>query len=569
MNVIIHSVISLHEHERVLIVEEKAFKYYAFISYSHKDKKTAKKLQVWLEHFHLPSKVIESHPELPKKLSPVFIDELNLVARDGSLSESLKGYLNESQYLILICSPSSAKSPYVNDEVDYFMNELKRGDRIIPLIVDGLPHAKDESIECFPPAILELDREHEPLGIDLRTFGQKGAFLRVMATLLKLEIDYFISRAEEERKKKAVIFSGATALIAAALVSLGWYAVSTLQTMQVITRHSSMGDTFYAVGNYAQAREFYKKAAANGDDLAQWRLGDMYCQGLGVDKDYAKAKEWYEKSAAQGNASAQYGLGEMYYQGLGVRQDYIKAAEYYEKAAAKGDSKAQLAMQDIVKQTKIGDAYSAKGDYAKASEWYEKAAVQDDVVAQVKLGDIYRTDKIIYFGNSYTKAVEWYEKAATQGHARAQYELAIIYKNGLGVKEDYVKAKEWYEKSADGEYAPAQYILGLMYCNGEIVSQDYAKAREWFEKAAAQGDTKAQYQLDLMNDREKDVKAIELAQNNASVQKNRGVMRKKDQGANQNDGKAREWYKKVAAQGIVTVADDDTLNLRKGPTTRA
>ena len=72
--------------------------------------------------------MIESHPELPKKLTPVFIDELDLVGRDGSLSESLKGYLNESQYLILICSPSSAKSPYVNDEVDYFINELERRD---------------------------------------------------------------------------------------------------------------------------------------------------------------------------------------------------------------------------------------------------------------------------------------------------------------------------------------------------------------------------------------------------------------------------------------------------------
>ena len=72
--------------------------------------------------------MIESHPELSKKLTPVFIDELDLVGRDGSLSESLKGYLNESQYLILICSPSSAKSPYVNDEVDYFINELERRD---------------------------------------------------------------------------------------------------------------------------------------------------------------------------------------------------------------------------------------------------------------------------------------------------------------------------------------------------------------------------------------------------------------------------------------------------------
>lgn len=83
----------------------------------------------------------------------------------------LKAILNESSYVILICSPNSAKSPYVNDEIDYFINTLGRFDRIIPLIVDGLPHAKDPAIECFPAAIRELPREREPLGIDLKTFG--------------------------------------------------------------------------------------------------------------------------------------------------------------------------------------------------------------------------------------------------------------------------------------------------------------------------------------------------------------------------------------------------------------
>lgn len=74
-------------------MQNENFKYFAFISYSHKDQKIAKKLQRWLERYYLPSKVIESHPDLPKKVSPVFIDESDLVARKGSLSESLKGYL--------------------------------------------------------------------------------------------------------------------------------------------------------------------------------------------------------------------------------------------------------------------------------------------------------------------------------------------------------------------------------------------------------------------------------------------------------------------------------------------
>ena len=206
-------------------MENESFKYYAFISYSHKDKGTAKKLQKKLEHYHLPSKVIEANPELPEKLTPIFRDETDLVAIDGSLTESLKGYLRESNYLILICSPDSAKSKYVNDEVKFFIEELERVDRIIPLIVDGIPNSGDPATECFPPAIRALKRDLEPLAIDMKRkiVGRRKAFLKVIATLLKLNLGYFISRDDEERKKKLMIFSPAAAVIAILAGWLVWY----------------------------------------------------------------------------------------------------------------------------------------------------------------------------------------------------------------------------------------------------------------------------------------------------------------------------------------------------------
>lgn len=361
-------------------MEKEDFKYFAFISYSHKDKKTAKKLQTWLEHYHLPSKVIESHPDLPKKVSPVFIDEADLVARDGSLSESLKGYLNESQYLVLICSPSSAKSPYVNDEVDYFMNELERGDRIIPLIVDGLPHAKDESIECFPPAILALDREHEPLGIDLKTFGQKGAFLRVMATLLKLEIDYFISRVEEERKRRNIILSAVGAVLSVIAGVLAWHEIEAFRVVKEAEAQSNLGCLYFITKDYVRAAEAFEHAVANGSVGANFFLGVMYYNGNGVKQDYAKAKELYEKAATQANASAQGNLGYMHALGQGVEQDYAKARELFEKAAAQGNAMAQ---------NNLGYVYykgnGVERDYTKARELYEKAAAKGDTDAQKNL----------------------------------------------------------------------------------------------------------------------------------------------------------------------------------------
>lgn len=192
-------------------MENEGFKYFAFISYSHKDKEIAKKLQKRLENYHLPSALQKSNPELPKNLSPVFIDESNLVAR-GSLQSALRDNLDKSKYLIIICSPNSAKSEYVNDEAEYFINN-GRAASIIPLIVDGVPHSEYPSLECFPPAILSLPRENEPLGIDLKTHGRHDAFLRVIATMLALDLDSFISREARERKRKAIIFTAVTAAV--------------------------------------------------------------------------------------------------------------------------------------------------------------------------------------------------------------------------------------------------------------------------------------------------------------------------------------------------------------------
>ena len=67
-------------------MEGENFKYYAFISYSHKDKKVAQRLHKRLRSYHLPSKLVQSHPELPKKLGAIFLDEAALVAKEGSLT---------------------------------------------------------------------------------------------------------------------------------------------------------------------------------------------------------------------------------------------------------------------------------------------------------------------------------------------------------------------------------------------------------------------------------------------------------------------------------------------------
>jgi TPR repeat protein len=54
----------------------------------------------------------------------------------------------------------------------------------------------------------------------------------------------------------------------------------------------------------ANAIAGYERQAANGNADAEERLGEIYRDGEGVEKDPAKARDWFAKSAAQGNKDA-------------------------------------------------------------------------------------------------------------------------------------------------------------------------------------------------------------------------------------------------------------------------
>src|SRR5262249_49034107 len=105
--------------------------------------------------------------EMPERFYPVFQDEKELPI-NADLGESIRTGLRESRFLIVICSPRSAVSRYVNEEVRYF-KELGRQDRIMTLMVDGEPNATfgnkagfSEKDECFCPALRHpLDANNE------------------------------------------------------------------------------------------------------------------------------------------------------------------------------------------------------------------------------------------------------------------------------------------------------------------------------------------------------------------------------------------------------------------------
>ena len=137
-------------------------KKYAFISYNHLDVLWAIRLKLKMIWFKLPS-YIENEFKKSKYLEPVFRDRDYLTS--GNLPTMIKRQLDNCRYLIVICSPHSAKSKWVNQEVDYFLNKKKRSDKesdpadyIVPYILLDEPIDKTD---CYPPALLEFERKRK------------------------------------------------------------------------------------------------------------------------------------------------------------------------------------------------------------------------------------------------------------------------------------------------------------------------------------------------------------------------------------------------------------------------
>lgn len=187
--------------------------YFAFISYQRKDEEWADRLRNKLEHYRLPSSVRKQNASLPKEIRPIFRDALELAG--GVLAKEIETALQQSKYLIVICSPNSARSPWVNKEIQTFI-DLGREDRIIPFIIDGTPFSDDEETECFPPALHSLKGEKELLGININELSRDAASVKVVARMFGLKFDTLWQRYEREKKRKRWMMLGGSLLFAIA-----------------------------------------------------------------------------------------------------------------------------------------------------------------------------------------------------------------------------------------------------------------------------------------------------------------------------------------------------------------
>lgn len=255
---------------------EIAFKYFAFISYTHPDNRDRRendppnipKRMRWadwlhnaLETYRVPRPFVGKSNKrgqlIPARLVPCFRDELELPT-EARLQSAIEDALRQSRYLVVICSPRSALSVYVNAEVAFF-KRLGRADCILPLIVAGEPNAaltgdkygfKPED-ECFCPALkhplradgtLDESLDEDPLCADTR-WGEarrelaagehriaratlETALLKLIAGLLGVGFDELIQRERQRqiraRRRRAIVIASVMGVIVT-FASIAWW----------------------------------------------------------------------------------------------------------------------------------------------------------------------------------------------------------------------------------------------------------------------------------------------------------------------------------------------------------
>ncbi|MDE2149363.1 MAG: toll/interleukin-1 receptor domain-containing protein [Gammaproteobacteria bacterium] len=437
-------------------------RYRAFISYSHADSAWGAWLHKALETYRVPSRLVGARTAagvIPRRLAPIFRDRDEL-ASAADLGARVNDALARSDNLIVICSPRSAASRWVNEEVLAF-KRLGRDARIFCLIVGGEPNASDlpgrAAEECFCPALrFKLDangrptgERTEPIAADARPSGdgKAGARLKLIAGLLDVGFDALRQR-ELQRRNRRMAAVTAMALIATAVTT-------TLAITAVFARHA-------AVVAQAAAERRQKQA----EDLVGFMLGDLNDKLAQVSRldimeavdDQAMA---YFRSLPTADVTDQ-ALAQRVtaLQEIGaVREQQGKLAralESYQAALALAAERLRRAPKDVLRQaqyasslTWIGRVYWFQGDLPQAAQNFRAAS------------DLLR------------KAAE-----ARPADTRLAYQLSSALVNTgrvLEARGDFSTAKPYYVAARDNyvrlrarEPANAQWPLQLAYAYNSL-----------------------------------------------------------------------------------------------------
>ena len=225
------------------------YHYKAFISYNHnpRDIKIASALQNQLENYRIPKDIKASTGA--EKVGRIFLDKGELEVA-GDLNEVICNALEDTDYLIVICSPESRQSIWVQREIEFFLRNHSIND-ILTVITEGEP------FDVLPEILFHKDKHdaeeeaegeqetlREPLSCDYRLPARTARNVelpRLAAALIGCKYDDLVQRQRHYRMRRITIASTAAAvLLLSAVTYLIWSNNQIKANLEASLREQSM-----------------------------------------------------------------------------------------------------------------------------------------------------------------------------------------------------------------------------------------------------------------------------------------------------------------------------------------
>ena len=255
-----------------------------------------------------------------------------------------------------------------------------------------------------------------------------------------------------------------------------------------------------SIAKYTQALQGFLQIELNSKELkpyVQYRIGKMFCYGLGTEQDYEKAFEWFERLAKQKNKFAQFSLANLYYYGSGVEKDLSQAFLWYQRSSSQGQP---YAAYSIAQMYRYGEYVTKDNDTAQ--RYYKQALsgflkIESDDMAEAvlfpKLGQMFNLG--LGTDSDVTKAIEYFRRSAEMNNKNGLFEYGKALLTGEHIPQNADSAVKLLEKAVKLKNRNAKRFLALEYISGEHLEQDIEKGIALLTECADSGDVIACYRL--------------------------------------------------------------------------
>ncbi len=238
--------------------------------------------------------------------------------------------------------------------------------------------------------------------------------------------------------------------------------------------------------NSAKSIEYFTKISSEEFFLGDSWLGYIYGNHPKLFNPF-KSFNYFKSGAEKGDIYSIRNLGELYFNGVGVQKDINKSIEYFEQGAKEGDLQSVIWLGYIYSNNFNDDEKNLQ----IALNWYKVGADLGSNEAIYNLGMLY------WKMGDVAKGEEWLLKAGELGWLEGYVSLGEFYLHGMGIEIDESMAFELFFMAAKGKYSSGFLFTGYCYYHGKGVEKNILEARRFYEEASKMGEKDAIYNLGL------------------------------------------------------------------------